>query len=117
MDPILEELIQKLPSFFVPQKAKGVNITAQLNLKEEEIDVWTLTVADQHCEVKHQRADRPNVTLTTTSTDLLAILSGKMNVTRAYMTGKIKLEGKITQALRLIDLFDIPDELRTKINL
>jgi len=106
-----------LPEFFVPERARGINTTAQLNLKSDPVDHWTLIIENQHCEVKHESAVQPQLVLTAAPMDLMAVLSGKLDATRAYMLGKIRLDGKITQAIKLMGLFDIPDEIRGKIRL
>jgi len=116
MDKSLEELIKKLPDFFQPDRAEGVFVVAQLELLEEPLDYWTLHIENQKCDVFHKPAENPQISLKAQPEDLMANLSGNLNVTRAFMFGKIKLEGKIKQALKLMDLFEIPEEYQSNIN-
>ncbi len=115
MDQKLDQIILKLPEYFLPDQAVGLTMTAQLNLQDDTLDYWSLKIENQHCEVRHEKAILPQYELTVSSSDLIDILTGKLDATRAYMHGKLYLRGNILQALKLIELFDIPDEIRGKI--
>lgn len=117
MDQKLETIIQKLPEYFVPSRSEGTSITAQLNLQSDELDYWALKIENQTCEVKHEKAAAPKLELTVTAPDLTAILVGKLNATKAYMQGKLHLKGNILQAMKLLEMFEIPDEILGKVKL
>lgn len=117
MNETIEKLIQSLPDYFVPEKAKGVNTTAQLILQNDTVDYWTLQIINQQCVVSHDRAVNPQLELTAKTEDLLAILSGQLSASRAYMKGKLHLRGSMSQALKLSQLFNIPDDLMRNIKM
>jgi putative sterol carrier protein len=113
MNNSLENLITSLPLFFIPEKAAGLSTTAQLELIDEKPDYWTLLIENQECKVIHQPAQNPQFELKAMPEDLLAILSGRLDITRAFMQGKIKFNGKIRQAFSLLEMFHIPDEYQS----
>lgn len=115
MDLTLQQIIQKLPEYFLPTRSVGINMTAQLNLKGDPMDYWTLIIENQHCQILHKKTPDPQIELTAAPADLLDILSGKLEGMRAYMQGKLHLRGSLLQTAKLLELFRIPDDLAGKI--
>ncbi len=111
MEHDIVDLIQKLPEYFVPERAKGTHVTAQLNLQKETTEYWTLQIADQQCFVSKGKTEKPQLELTAKVEDLLAVLSGQLSASRAYMQGKLHLRGSMMQALKISELFNIPADL------
>lgn len=117
MDPRLENVILNLPGYFVPERSKGINLTAQLTIADAAPGRWLLEIRDMRCRVQQTKADNPQLELTAQSADLLDVLSGRISASRAYMQGKLQLKGSMLQALKLAEMFDIPDEIMANIKI
>ena len=113
MNETLSKLILQLPNYFCPERAEGIVVLAGLELADATPDYWTLNINDRQCEVSHSQAVNPQLVLIAASADLSDVLTGKMDMTHAFMRGKIRLKGKIKLAMKLLDLFDIPDEFQS----
>lgn len=115
MDQTLQNLIKSLPDYFIPEKAAGISLQAQLILSGEEIEYWSLLIRDQQCHVSRERLEEPELTLISTPEALMGVLTGKMDITRAYMQGKFKFSGSFKLAIKILELFDIPEEYQAQI--
>lgn len=115
MDQQIIQIIQKLPDYFMPERSVGISMTTQLNLQNDTVDYWAIKIENLRCEVRHEKALHPQFELTASSADLLDILTGKLESSRAYMQGKVNLRGNILHATKLLELFDIPEEIKGKI--
>lgn len=113
----IEEILLKLPDYFVAERATGVSVTAQLNLLSETPDAWTLDIHERRCQIRHERTDDAQMELTVQTADLLDILGGRLSASKAYMQGKLSLHGNLLQAMKIMELFEIPDEIMGKISL
>ena len=56
-------------------------------------------------DFKEGLLDEADITLTTTPEHLQALIDGELRPMRAYMTGKIKIKGKIQDVMHLKKLF------------
>lgn len=52
-------------------------------------------------QVQEGLAEEPNVTVTMEKEDFLAMVAGKMNATAAFFSGKIKIKGDMSLAMKL----------------
>jgi len=55
-------------------------------------------------EVAEGEAENPNITITVTSSDWMDIVSGKLNGQMAFLTGKLKIQGDMSLAMKLQNL-------------
>ncbi|GAC1460541.1 MAG: SCP2 sterol-binding domain-containing protein [Ktedonobacterales bacterium] len=78
---------------FLPEKAAGVDKTAQFDFTGREAGTWTLVVRDGTCTYHEGPATQPNATITVDSDDWLKILRGDLNPVTAFMGGKLKIAG------------------------
>ncbi len=101
----IDEVMKQLPNYLDPQKIKGVNLVMQVNLKGEGAGDWALTIKDGNANVIKGKVDKPNFALAANVDDFKGILSGKVNPTQAFMTGKVKVTGDMNQAMKLMGMF------------
>ncbi len=111
-DLAIEDLMAKLPSAFLPEKAAGVNAVVQFNLSGERGGDWYVTIHDQACTVEPGAAQAPNLVFSAAAQDCLDILTGKLDGMRAFMTGKLKLSGDMGLAMKLVGFFRLDEENR-----
>jgi len=92
-----------LPSRFKPEKAKGIDVIAQVNLNGPNGGDWTVTIKDQKINVQNGVHPSPKLTIGMTDTDFLDLVNDKLSAQKAFFTGKIKFKGDIALALKLRD--------------
>lgn len=84
-----------------PEKVKGINATYQWDITGDGGGKWHATFSDDGVEVGEGDAENPNITITVTSGDWMDIVSGKLNGQMAFLTGKLKIQGDMTLAMKL----------------
>ena len=94
---------KELPTRFKPDKAKGIDVIAELNLSGPNGGEWTVIIKDQKLQVKEGTYPLPTLKLKMTENDFLNIVNGKLSTEKAFFTGKINFEGNLTLALKLKD--------------
>ncbi len=102
----LKEVLEKMPDALVPEKAAGVDAVIQLNLSGEGSGDWYMTIANGQMVVDEGLAASPDVNLAMEASDFVDITKGDGNPMTLFMTGKIKVQGNISIAMKFQDLFD-----------
>jgi putative sterol carrier protein len=103
----VEETFKEMQKLFNPAAAAGVNKTYQWNITGEQAGKWALRIADQKCELIPGGVEKPDLTMTMSDKDWLAIAEGKLDPMNAFMTGKVKTAGDMMLAMRLPQLFQL----------
>ena len=104
----IEEVMNRMPKAFQPEKAEGVEAVVQYHLAGEEAGDWIVTIADGQCTVERGEAEEPTLTLTADSEDYLKVLTGELNAMNAFAAGKLKLKGDLSLAMKLMNYFKLP---------
>jgi putative sterol carrier protein len=108
-----EELIQILEKSFVKEASSGVNTTIQLNLSGEGGGDWYLNIKGMQLRIVKGIDEDSDAEITTSTSDLLAILSGSLDPLKAFFAGKIVISGDQSAVVKLLSLFKVNrDELR-----
>jgi putative sterol carrier protein len=107
MDLTLEQLLEAMPKAFIPEKAEGIDATVLLNILGEKGGQWVINIQNKQCKVTKGTIPNPKLTLTAQSQDLVDIFSGKLDGMKAFMSGKLKLTGDISLAMKLTGLFKV----------
>jgi putative sterol carrier protein len=66
---------------------------------------WTVAVDDGKVNVTEGASADPDCTITSSEENFERIVSGELNPTSAYMTGKLKVKGDMGAAMKLQKLF------------
>lgn len=101
----VKEFFDGLQAHINPDKIAGMNVTYQFNISGEGGGTWNVKLADGASSVSEGAADSANITLSATGEDWLNITSGKLNGQMAFMTGKLKIQGDMSLALKLQSIF------------
>ena len=97
----VQDFFSSLESRFVPEAAKGVDITFQYDITGDGGGQWYAVVKDGALEVNEGTADSPTVTMTIAAEHYIKVVNGKMKGQMAYLTGKMKLKGNKMAAQKI----------------
>lgn len=81
-----------------PSKLAGMNCVYQFRVGDA---IYIVALTDGKGTVTKGEAPSPNCTIMMAEPDFLALLSGKLNGQMAFMTGKLKIAGDFSLALKL----------------
>lgn len=86
-------------------KTAGMQAVYQFEATGEGGGTWHVVMNDGEARVDRGPAPEPDIVITSSADDLLAIVNGKMSGQSAFLTGKIKIKGDMSLALKLQNLF------------
>jgi putative sterol carrier protein len=104
--PTAKEIIEAMPSAFVPERAKGLKATYQFELTGEGGGDWALEIADQQCQVREGVAADADATISLAAADYVALVKGELDAVGAFMRGKLKVRGNVGLAMKALNLFE-----------
>ena len=96
------EFFEGLEGRIDPSKTAGV--TASYRFDIDGAGIWRIAVADGATTVT-ESADAADCTIRMKEDVLLKLIRGEQNPATAFMTGKIKVDGDVSLALKLKELF------------
>jgi putative sterol carrier protein len=99
------DLITEMAAIFDPKAAGDLVATIQLHATGREPGNYYLHIEDGKCTFHEGIADSPTATIHTPSEIWIAIISGEMNATMAYLQGKFSVEGDKSLLLKMQELF------------
>lgn len=99
-----KEFFDQMAGRLDPNKVKDLNATYQWDITGDNGGKWYAKFAAGAAEVKEGQADAPNITITVAATDWMDIVSGKLNGQMAFLTGKLKIQGDMSLAMKLQSL-------------
>jgi putative sterol carrier protein len=103
-----KEIIEAMPSAFVPERAAGLKATYQFELTGEGGGDWVLEIADQQCQVREGVAAKPDATISLAAADYVALVKGELDAMGAFMRGRLKVKGNVGLAMQVVNLFQRP---------
>ena len=99
------EIINTLTAKFNTAAAAGLDLVFQFNI--EDAENYYLTVKDGTCDVQAGDNDDANVTLIMDRETFKEIATGETDGMQAFMGGKLRAEGDMMLAMKLIELFPV----------
>ncbi len=103
----VSELMDKIPSYFNAEAARGVNAQIQFSLTGNQAGEWTMRIKDQSCSVEKGEVVDPHLTLKADAVLAAQILMGEVDGMRAYLMGKLKLVGDLSLAMKIAKYFNV----------
>ena len=99
------ELFEAMPEKLNPAAAAGMNKTLQWNITGNEAGVWALQITNGTGQLIPGGVEKPDITFTVSDTDWAAIAAGKLDAMKAFMAGKLKVNGNMMLAMKVPHLF------------
>ncbi len=103
-----EEIVGLFPQMaeqFIPEKAQGVSAVIQFELSGDNGGDFWLRIDDGTCESGQGKIDDPKMTLRAAADDWYAVATGETNAMQAFMSGKIKIAGDMSLAMKMQTMF------------
>ena len=88
---------------FKPEKAKGIDVIVNIEISGNNGGKWIVIIKNQILKINEGLHTSPSLSLKISEKDYLDVINGKLSGEKAFFTGKLKLKGNISQALRLKD--------------
>ncbi|HWQ05230.1 MAG TPA: SCP2 sterol-binding domain-containing protein [Longilinea sp.] len=108
----IKKLMEAMPGAFIPERAEGINAVTLFSFSGENGGDWTVTIRDQKIIVESGKPlEKPTLSLHGNAQDILDIFFGKLDPTKAFMQGKLRMKGNMGLAFKLAKLFRIDEEL------
>lgn len=91
-----------MPAALDAEAAGDMQATVQYRLSEP----MYLVIRSGECHVHEGLVPDPDITLSIEDEDFIALMQGELNAMNAFMTGRLRLDGDLMLAQRLVSLFD-----------
>lgn len=101
----VEQVFEEMTQSFRSDEAQGLDNTFQFHISGDDGGAWHAHVEWERCEIERGEIDEPDVTVSISAADWIAIATGRLNPETAYMTGKLKAEGDLGLATKIQPLF------------
>ena len=99
------ELIEDMPQFFRPERARGVDAVIQFRLSGDGGGNWYVTFKHGTCTVTEGVADAARATIQMAASDYVDLANGKLGGMKAFLTGRIKASGDVSLVQRMQNWF------------
>ena len=102
-----KEVFDKMPEAFNPDAAGALDAVIQFCLTGKEGGDWHVVIKDGKCVVNQGKHPSPSVTLSMEDTTWVSIVNQEISGLKAFMTGKLKVQGDLMLAQRIGELFPV----------
>ncbi len=104
----VKEIFNAMPTQFNADAAKGMTSVIQFNLGGDGGGSYYIEIKDGACKVSEGSHASPNMTMTMAASDYVDMITGKLNGQMAFMSGKLKIAGDMSLAMKMQTLFKRP---------
>ena len=101
----VQQVFDAMPAHFLPDQAPGMNAIVQFDLSGDGGGQWYVTIANGALNVSTGQTPNPNLRLSTSAQNYLAIINGELKPMAAFMQGKVKVKGDMGLVMKLQNLF------------
>ncbi|MBI2433332.1 MAG: SCP2 sterol-binding domain-containing protein [Candidatus Hydrogenedentes bacterium] len=99
------EFFDRVPERVNKEKVQGMNATYQFNIGGQAGGQHWVKFVDGEVSHGDGLADTPNITLTIEDENFVSLITGKLNGQTAFLTGKLKIQGDMSLAMKLQSVF------------
>jgi putative sterol carrier protein len=108
-EKVLDRIFDGMQERFVPDRAKGVDATTVFVVTDDGSEYpYTTKITDGSISVERGTAEDSTVTITTDLVSFARLIAGQADGPQLFMTGKLKLQGDMMFATRIMTFFDRP---------
>lgn len=100
-----EESLKEMYKYFKPEIAGNLKATYLFDISGPSGGKWTLNIQNGKCELSEGSFLNPNVTISISDQDWIAIQKGSLNSQMAFMMGKLRIAGDMGLAMKLQSMF------------
>ena len=100
--------LQGMVQHFQPDAARGLTAVIQMNISGEGGGTYQIKIAKGQAELLATATAEPTLTLNASVQHWLDITFGKLDGVKAFMTGKLKVEGDMGLLMKFPSLFKRP---------
>jgi len=86
-------------------KIQGMSAVYQFDITGDTGGQYAVIIADGDATVQDGLHDSPSITLTISDEDFKNLITGKLNGQTAFLTGKLKIKGDMSLAMKLQTVF------------
>lgn len=101
----INDIFTRMPGRLDPEAAAGLDVVIQFDLSGDGGGVWHCAISDGACTVAEGAHDAPTMTLSMEAADYVGLISGELDGTVAFMSGKLRIDGDMSLAMRMQSLF------------
>lgn len=98
-------IFSAIPQRLDPDAAEGVDAMIRCNLTGNAGGTYFVEICDGAASVSARSSRQPQLTMTMSAADFVALIEGKLNAQLAFMNGKLKMVGDMGLAMKLPSLF------------
>jgi len=95
----IKKMVSKLDDPAYQERFADFNKTLQFNFTDT--NNYYLVFKDAKCEIKEGESEDPDITITTQSEVIIDIMDGELSPTKAFMGGKLKAKGPMSDMLKM----------------
>jgi putative sterol carrier protein len=101
MPDSVSQVFEEIPNHFDAAAWGSQNALLQFNITGDGGGSWTATIKDGKIGIEQGTSSSPDMTVTTSADDMLALVSGDLNAVSAFMQGRVKIDGDMSLAMKL----------------
>lgn len=107
MSQSITEFFSGLESKVDSGKIAGMNAVYQFDISGEGGGQWNVALADGSATVAEGTHENPSITISASDENWLKIVAGELNGQTAFLTGKLKIKGDMSLAMKLQSVFSV----------
>ena len=88
-----------------PKRTMGITAIYQFDISGEHGGKWFVKIVDGKADVVEGVADNPGCTIAMKDSDYVAMMTGELNGTTAFMTGRLRPRGDTALAIKAAGIF------------
>ncbi len=100
----MESLFASLPTMFAAAGIKGLNTSVQLHVTGAEAGDWYVVTQDDQLTVTKGVLPTAEFSASADSADIIAMAEDRLDPLKAFMLGKLKVKGDMSEIVRLVQL-------------
>jgi putative sterol carrier protein len=100
-----QEVFDRMPAQFQPEKAGRTRLTVQYELTGEGGGLWWVRIADGRCTVGTGAVERPDLTFVADADDMVQMRLGRLHPMAATTSGRLQIRGQFGLAFRMLAMF------------